>query len=68
MDKYYVDKSVQLDGNHALHKEGCGMYISQNNKFHIGVLSDCDQAVEKARLLFSNIEGCKDCLPNYGSR
>lgn len=63
MEKYYVDKNVPLNGIYVLHKEGCNTSMAINDKFQIGSLSNVDQAMEKATLLFFNVKGCKDCLP-----
>ena len=59
MDHYYVNDEAQSTGEHEVHKEGCSCMPLK--KTDLGYFSDCHQAVEKAKTVYSNVDGCAIC-------
>lgn len=61
MSSYYVNKTAQPTGEHEVHKEGCTYLPSINNRIYLGDFISCKNAVEAAKLYFSNVDGCYTC-------
>ena len=61
MDNYYVNNKAQNTGEHEVHKEGCQYFPS--DRAYLGSFSTCQEAVQKARTIYSNVDGCFYCSP-----
>ncbi len=61
MDKYYVDKNRQLEGEHEVHKEGCSWMPSDENRIYLGEFYMCRLAVEEAKKHYFMVDGCYAC-------
>ena len=61
MDKYYVNKRAQSNGDHEVHKTGCGYMPNSENKIYLGEFSNCHSAVSAARKYYSQVNGCYYC-------
>jgi hypothetical protein len=59
MENYYVNNDAQSTGEHEVHKDGCS-YMPRN-KTYLGLYTNCAAAVQKARTVFSNVDGCYYC-------
>ncbi|MDC9521925.1 hypothetical protein PSH55_12475 [Pseudoalteromonas sp. Angola-31] len=66
MDLYYVNNNSQTTGEHEVHKNGCNFMPS--NKAELGMHSTCSSAVQKAKDIYSNVDGCMFCIPNCHTR
>jgi hypothetical protein len=64
MAKYYVNDNKQNNGDHEVHNENC-MYLSLiKSKTDLGNHYFCNSAVEKAKTIYSQSNGCYHCS-NY---
>jgi len=61
MDKYYVNKNAQSNGDHEVHKEGCSYMPLVGNKLNLGSHTGCSSAVKKAKETYSKSNGCYYC-------
>ncbi len=59
--KYYVNKNAQPTGEHEVHEETCSYLPSPNNRKDLGEFSSCHGAVQRAKELYSNVDGCYYC-------
>ena len=66
MAHYYVNKNAQSTGEHEVHKKGCS-YFPDEPKY-LGYFSSCDEAIEKAKEYYSNVDGCYFCCPDCHTR
>lgn len=64
MAKYYVNNRAQDNGDHEVHRDGCGWLILATNTTYLGEYSTCDAAVARARLFYRQSNGCKYCTPS----
>jgi hypothetical protein len=61
MANYRVNKNTQSPNyDHEGHKEGCTWWPTQNYQ-DLGDHSSCVSAVAKAKLIYSDANGCKTC-------
>ena len=72
MERYFsVNKNPQRhpeDGEHEVHREGCPTPPYAANKYDLGYFNNCSEAVAAARRKYSNVDGCKNCIPNCHQR
>lgn len=68
MDQYYVNKNAQPTGEHEVHKEGCAYLPSVVNRTYLGSFSTCQEAIQKARTFYSNVDGCYFCCRACNTR
>jgi hypothetical protein len=59
MKNYYVNNIAQPSGDHEVHEKGC-VFMPSNRK-DLGKHSDCQSAVEEAKLTYTNADGCFHC-------
>ena len=59
MDRYYVNKQAQPNGDHEVHKDGCN-YMPSNKK-DLGFCSNCWEAVAEAKEDYYQVNGCYYC-------
>lgn len=57
--KYYVSKTAESTGEHAVHREDCSKLPSE--RVFLGGFSHCLNAVEAAKEFYSNVDGCEYC-------
>lgn len=62
LDKYYINKKAQSNGDHEVHKEGCEFFPSLAHALYLGVFTSCHEAVDFAkRRYFEQSNGCYTC-------
>tara|TARA_Y100001956_G_scaffold43096_1_gene42072 strand:- start:1848 stop:2054 length:207 start_codon:yes stop_codon:yes gene_type:complete len=61
MENYYVNKNVQTNGDHEVHKTGCSFLPSPDNRIYLGAFSNCKEAVLEAKRIYSQVNGCYFC-------
>ncbi len=61
MEKYYVNKNAQENGDHEVHKPGCSFMPEPENKMYLGEHSGCRGAVLEAIKHYSQSNGCYYC-------
>ncbi|PTX58818.1 hypothetical protein C8N46_112126 [Kordia periserrulae] len=61
MAKYYVNKNAQANGDHEVHKSGCLWLPNAENRKYLGEFSNCEDAVEKAKDYYDQVNGCYYC-------
>ena len=66
--KYYVNQNAQSTGEHEVHKEGCSHFPKEANARYLGAYSNCRDAINKAKELYSNVDGCAYCVPECHKR
>jgi hypothetical protein len=63
MEKYYVNKKSQSNGDHEVHVEGCRYFPSDAS--YLGEFSSCEGAVKEAKKTYpTTADGCKTCCPD----
>lgn len=66
MDKYYVNNNPQPTGEHEVHQEGCDHFPGDYK--YLGEYIKCQQAVEKAKSIYPNSDGCYWCCRECHTR
>lgn len=61
MAYYYVNKKVQANGDHEVHKSGCSYMPSEENRMSLGNFDSCEPAVKEAKKTYSKANGCYYC-------
>jgi hypothetical protein len=61
MDKYYVNKHAQSNGDHEVHKSGCTYMPLTENRIYLGEFSSCKGAVTEAKKTYTKSNGCYYC-------
>lgn len=61
MDKYYVNKNAQANGDHEVHKQRCSYMPESYNRISLGEFSSCEPAVSAAKEHYSKADGCAFC-------
>lgn len=59
MDRYYVNNNQQRNGDHEVHKHGCGWMPA--NVTYLGSFSSCVPAVQAAKRIYPQSNGCYFC-------
>ena len=66
MDKYYVNNNPQPTGEHEVHKENCDHFPGDYK--YLGEYSKCQGAIEKAKEIYENVDGCYWCCRECHTR
>ena len=61
MARYYVNKNVQPNGDHEVHKSGCSWFPNPENRTYLGDFYSCSSAVIEARRYYTQVNGCYYC-------
>ena len=61
MNKYYVNKTAQPNGDHEVHEDSCYWLSLANSKEYLGTHSNCDSAVKEAKKKYPTANGCMSC-------
>lgn len=61
LEDYWVDDAPQLNGDHEVHTERCVRLPKYDRRTSLGVHGDCWDALEKAKLYYLQVNGCKRC-------
>lgn len=61
MDRYYVNKNAQPNGDHEVHKSDCSRLPDEENRINLGFFNNCHDAVREAKEYFNQVNGCKYC-------
>ena len=61
MSKYCVNKKVQLNGDHEVHKYNCQWLPEEENRQYLGDFDNCRDAVLEAKKYFAQSNGCYYC-------
>ncbi len=59
MTKYFVNTSPQPNGDHEVHTESCPHLPA--DPAYIGIFSSCEDAVQRAGMLYLRVNGCFWC-------
>lgn len=68
MASYYRNRNAQLNGDHEVHREGCGWMPAQANQHYLGEFDNCFQAVAVAKSFDPSADGCAYCSPSCHTR
>lgn len=60
-DHYYVNDNAQPNGDHEVHKDGCGWLAMAISKSYLGYYSTCGEAVIVAKRKYWQSNGCAYC-------
>jgi hypothetical protein len=63
MDRYYVNDTAQRNGDHEVHKSTCNWLLQAIRKTDLGHHSTCASAVQAARRIHTQVNGCAYCSP-----
>jgi hypothetical protein len=58
---YYVNKNPQLNGDHEVHISTCSFLPIEANRLYLGIYSNCEDAVARAKQTYPKSNGCKTC-------
>jgi hypothetical protein len=61
MADYYVNKNVQANGDHEVHRDPCSYMPDANNRIYLGQFDNCQAAVKEAKRHYSQVNGCYYC-------
>lgn len=61
MEKYWVSNCTDINGNHAVHKEGC-KHLPLENGLYLGEHPDFFSALREAEQYFYEIDACEECI------
>lgn len=61
MSKYYVRTLAQANGDHEVHKQGCGHMPLPENRKYLGEFATCKSAVTEAKKTYLKSNGCFFC-------
>ena len=61
MASYCVNKNVQANGDHEVHKYGCQYLPAEQNRLYLGEHGSCFTAVIEARRYYNQVNGCYYC-------
>ncbi len=69
MPNYCVNKNAQPTGEHEVHDTGkCSYLPDRVNQRDLGYSADCKSAIQKAKQIYDNVDGCKHCVPECHTR
>lgn len=65
MAQFYVSKpgSKKQTKMHAVHKQGCVRLQAPDESVYLGEFLNCTSAVAAAKTLYSDANGCRECVP-----
>lgn len=58
---YYVNNNEQKNGDHEVHASGCDWLPDLGNRSYLGYFSSCAAAVNEAKKIFKQSNGCYYC-------
>jgi len=61
MGYYYVNKNIQKNGDHEVHKPGCSFMPKSENRMFLGEFPGCRGAVVEAKKYYLQSNGCYYC-------
>ena len=61
MASYYMNKNAQSNGDHEVHKDGCGHAPDIQNRKYLGEFPSCYGAVAEAKKHNPKADGCFYC-------
>lgn len=64
MQNYYVNKTAQANGDHEVHRGDCFWMPDATNRAYLGLFSECGAAIEEARAIYEQANGCFHCSPD----
>jgi hypothetical protein len=64
MDRYFVNKQQQANGDNEVHIEGCTKMPEDENRRFLGVFNRCKDAINEAKREYPNANGCAHCTPD----
>lgn len=59
--RYLINKNAQYNGDHEVHNETCNHLPNLENRKYLGNFSNCRDAVDEAKKLDSDADGCYWC-------
>jgi hypothetical protein len=66
VDAYYVNRVAQTTGEHEVHTKSCQFFPSSHT--YLGRFASCHEAIEKAKTLYHEVDGCYWCSPDCHTR
>ena len=64
MPQYYMNKRAQSrSGDHEVHTTGCRYMPKPKNRIPLGNHASCGPALDRARSIHANADGCAVCCP-----
>ena len=64
MDVYYVNDAAQPNGDHEIHNPNCPCLPEMHNRTYLGVFATCHEALDAAKELYDQVNGCPHCCPD----
>lgn len=64
MEKYYVNKQAQSNGDHEVHKAHCIFLPGVLHRLYLGEFTSCGTAVLAAKKTYPKADGCYHCSLN----
>lgn len=62
---YYVNRETNNpNNNHEVHISGCQWMPSEINRDYLGMFNSCTEALNRARISYTNVDGCATCCPD----
>ena len=61
MAVYYVSTMPGDDGDHVVHTDSCPLLVFTPFRVNLGEYATCDDALQKARILYADVTGCDQC-------
>lgn len=61
MPYYYVNKNVQPNGDHEVHKRDRSFLPEVENRIYLGDFSYCSSAATEAKKYYTQVNGCYYC-------
>lgn len=61
MAKYYLNKNAQPTGEREIHKDGCLKLPDVNNRIYLGFFTNCKDALNEAKKIYPDVDGCYYC-------
>jgi len=61
VEKYYVNKVAQNNGDHEVHKSKCNYLPSAEHRLYLGMFDNCRDAVNEAKKFYKQCNGCFYC-------
>lgn len=63
MTIYYINKSSLYGTDHLIHLEDCPDLPAPRDRYYLGNLTRCEDAMRKARQIYHNVGLCRTCIP-----
>lgn len=61
MKRYYVNNNAQANGDHEVHHYDCPYLNQVTNRTYLGEFPNCASAVNEAKIIHRQVNGCKTC-------